>query len=235
MDEQKLIEINGVKFYAPNPDDFIYASMIKNKELWDIERIRYMLQFITKRSIVIDVGAHVGCHTIQFAKRAKTVIAIEPVEQNYKLWETNIKLNGLTNCQLFKIAASNKIDEHLTIDSERERLSTNSGATYLIQSKHGMIRTITLDSLSIGDSPISFIKYDVEEMELEALEGSKRILKEYKPALYVEIISDRHKNNKKHNSEQTIHFLNCSGYMKTKVVGVWVNKNNKEHIRLINE
>jgi len=233
MDEKKLIEIDGVKFYVPNPNDFIYAYMIENNKLWDIDRIKYMLRFIASDSVVIDAGAHVGCMTIQFAKKAKTVIAVEPIKQNSDLLQTNIELNGLMNCRVVKKALSNKVGDKLIIDTERERLQTNSGATFLILSEQGDIETITLDSLLYEQNRVSFIKYDIEEMELEALQGSKEILKEHKPALYVEILKESHRCSRKKNGNQIIRFLNSFGYIKTKAIGVWVNKDNQKHIGLI--
>ena len=233
MDEKKLIEIDGVKFYVPNPNDFIYADMIRNNKLWDIDRIKYMMRFIAFDSIAIDAGSHVGCHTIQFARKAKTVIAVEPIKQNFDLWQANIELNGLTNCRVVKKALSNKTGGKLIIDPERERLQTNSGATFLISSKQGEIETVTLDSLLYEQERVSLIKYDVEEMELEALQGSKEILKKHKPALYVEILKESHRCSRKKNGNQIIRFLNSFGYIKTKAIGVWVNKDNQKHIGLI--
>jgi FkbM family methyltransferase len=229
MVEPRQFEVEGVKFYAPNPEDYIYADMIRSGQLWDRKRTQYMLRFIMPTSIVIDAGAHVGCHTIQFAKKAKRVIAIEPVEQNYKLWQINIQLNELTNCCLIKKALSNKTDK-LVIDPERERLLQNSGATYLIPSKNGDIETTTLDTLLADEKDhLSFIKYDVEEMEQEALEGSIKTLEKYKPAIYVELIPDGHKNKRKNNNEKITSFLADIGYIKTKEIGVWINKYNQIH------
>jgi len=225
MDEKKLIKIDNILFHAPNPNDFIYAKMIESKRLWDIGRIEYMLDFISEDSIVVDAGAHVGCHTIQFAKKAKKVIAIEPIKQNYLLWQDNIKLNKLTNCQLIKKALSNNNQDKLIIDPERERLNTNSGATYLILSKDGKIETITLDEILEDEKDkVSFIKYDVEEMEFEALQGSIKTLKKFRPALYVELIPKGHRNKRKDNNKQIISFLKNLGYEETGIVGVWKNK-----------
>jgi len=226
MDDKKLIKIDDILFYIPNPNDFIYAKMIETKRLWDIDRIRYMLNFVSSNSIVIDAGAHVGCHTIQFAKKAKKVIAIEPIKQNYDLLQINLKLNNLSNCQLIKKALSNNNSDRLVIDHTRERLNTNSGATYLIQSELGTIETITLDKLLENEkSLVSFIKYDVEEMEYEALQGSIKTLRKHKPALYVELIPDGNRNKRKDNNSQIISLLKVLGYKETEIIGVWKNKN----------
>jgi len=225
-DDKKLIKIEDILFYVPNSNDFIYAEMIETKRLWDIDRIRYMLNFVSSNSIVIDAGAHVGCHTIQFAKKAKKVIAIEPIKQNYDLLQINLKLNNLSNCQLIKKALSNNNSDRLVIDRTRERLNINSGATYLIQSELGTIETITLDELLENEkNSVSFIKYDVEEMEYEALQGSIKTLRKYKPALYVELIPDGNRNKRKDNNSQIISLLKVLGYKETEIIGVWKNKN----------
>lgn len=66
-----------------------------------------MLRRVDK-NVVVDVGAHIGIHTIHLAKRAKLVIAIEPEPRNYMLLKKNLKLNKLGNVLALPIALSDK-------------------------------------------------------------------------------------------------------------------------------
>ena len=58
-------------------------------------------RFIPKQSdVVIDVGAHLGRHTIIASKRVGQtgkIVAIEAHLENFKMLNRNIKLNRLTN------------------------------------------------------------------------------------------------------------------------------------------
>jgi len=206
-----IIEIEGVKFYAPNRNDVIYRDMIRTNHIWEKHIIEKLCKFIIPGSCVIDVGAHVGNHTIQFSKFAKTVFSFEPSPSNYQIFEKNMKLNNISNVTLYKNAISDK-KEMLNFDpSKAKKRFKNSGATFLIQDSSGSIEADSLDSVLFGtDENISLIKYDVEEMELQALKGSVKILERFKPALYVEFIKDR--KRVRSSSEELTDFLRSIGY-----------------------
>jgi len=233
LDETKIIEITGIKFYVPNPNDSLYASIIKNKRIWVEDRAQYALNFISSDSIIVDVGAHIGTYTLQLASKVKKVIAVEPIERNANLLQANMMLNGLVNCKIVRKALSDKVGEKLIIDPERERLSQNSAATFLIPSQEGTITTTTLDDLLVEEiDPVSFIKISVQEMELEVLKGSIETLKKYKPLLYVALVYKGHINKRRFNNEQTKQFLKDLGYIESDVIkSMWTNINNPEHVK----
>ena len=64
--------------------------------------------------------------------------------------------------------------------------------------------------LSEFDAPVSLIKYDVEEMELQALKGSLETINKFRPALYVEFIKDV--KRKRSSSREVKDFLVAAGY-----------------------
>lgn len=55
-----------------------------------------------------------------------------------------------------------------------------------------LVPTITLDSLLKRLSPPTFIKIDVEGAEAEVLKGSRRILEEIRPVIYIETGKESH-------------------------------------------
>ncbi len=207
-----IIEIEGIKFYAPNRSDVIYRDMIRTNRIWEKHIIEKLCKFITPGSCVIDVGAHVGNHTIQFSKFAKTVFSFEPSPSNYQIFEKNMELNDISNVTLYKNAISDK-KEMLNFDpSKAKKRFKNSGATFLIQDGKGVIQADSLDSIFTGvDENISLIKYDVEEMELQALKGSVKTIERFKPVLYVEFIKDRKRIRS--TSGEVRDFLTSIGYV----------------------
>ena len=69
------------------------------------------------------------------------------------------------------------------------------------------VKTAKLDDILI-DHKIGFIKIDVEGHEKNVLNGSKNLIKKYKPNLLIEI-EERHSKEK---VEDTISFINNLGY-----------------------
>ncbi|KKX99798.1 hypothetical protein VN21_17730 [Paraclostridium benzoelyticum] len=69
--------------------------------------------------------------------------------------------------------------------------STQNGSSYVSDNGNTEISIETLDQ-TLGLKEITFIKMDIEGMELEALKGSKEIIKKHRPKLAISIY---HKND----------------------------------------
>ncbi len=191
MNPKDIIKIEGIRFYAPNKSDFIYKQMIKNQYIWEKHLVERLCQFITPDSYAVDIGAHVGNHTIQFSKRAKKVFSFEPALDTCRIFEINMQLNNINNVVLFKKAVCEHAKKFNFDPNKSAKRKRNTGATFLVEDKNGPMEGNSLDAfLSDIDAPISVIKYDAEEMELQALKGSVKILSEFGPVLYVEFIKD---------------------------------------------
>lgn len=128
----------------------------------------------------IDVGAHVGNHTIflgLFSKFDK-IIAIEPCREHYLNLIRNITDNSIQDkVTTFNLAISNRM-RRLSIN----RSGPNDGS-YSVREGND-IYGIPLDSLRIVPAAI---KLDIEGHEPEALVGAIETIKKYGPILYIEL------------------------------------------------
>ena len=207
--EHKIIEIQGIKYFVPISlqYDFIYRIMINENRIYEIDLILALMKFISSDSIVVDVGGHIGNHSIQFAKKAKKVFAFEPIEQNYKLFEKNIVLNNIKNVELFKIAAADEQCK-LKIDNSKLKLLSSSGGISLLKDTNGFIKAFTIDEvlLPLLNNKVSVMKFDVEEMEYQAILGSLKIIKKFHPVIYTELKRARLGSEQKLKDLQSILF-----------------------------
>lgn len=159
---------------------------------------------------VIDVGANIGSFSLKVANYYKNnnknnkVICFEPYLKIYKKLIENINLNeNLKN---------NLIVENIALGSNKNKkyifkiVEKNLGANYLViaddnknHNSENIVMTSTLDNYCLSNriNNISFIKIDVEGMELDVLNGSLNILKKYRPDIFIEI------NEKKYNEKNT--------------------------------
>jgi FkbM family methyltransferase len=149
---------------------------------WEQEGIELTQQYA--RGIVIDVGAHVGTHTLPYARTADVVIAIEPQYPVLQMLIGNLALNCIENVRPYAGAcgATNGKIALPTIDYSQ---SWNFGGISLGEG-NTEVGMISIDSLNVDPD---FIKIDAEGMEIDVLLGACETVKRARPVLYVE--SDR--------------------------------------------
>lgn len=151
--------------------------------------------------IVIDCGANIGVHTIEWAKRMSDwgkVIAIEAQERIFYALAGNIALNNCFNARAIHAAAAETCGT-MKISLPVYTMPANFGGLELRRSENSEfigqilaeneqnlteIPCISLDSL--GLKRIDLIKIDVEGMELAVLAGSCSYLKHQRPIVVVE-------------------------------------------------
>ncbi len=141
------------------------------------------IRSLRRRGQYVDVGAHLGTHTLWFAKvcGAAHVHAFEPVARYADVAERNMALNDLER----------------TVTVHRVGLSDQPGrATNFLSREHqiGFVPEATgvneefpvarMDDVVRGR--VDVIKLDVEGMEAAVLRGATRILSRYRPVIFAE-------------------------------------------------
>lgn len=149
---------------------FYERSMMR--ELWE------RFEGVELRNIY-DVGACVGNHAVWFAKAwpSATVFAFEPDAAAYDVMVEALKMNGLYG----RVIAC-----PYALGGEHGRGSVeygpNEGATRLVPGDD--VTIYALDDLALAWPDL--VKIDTEGMELAVLHGMRRLLRERRPAVYVE-------------------------------------------------
>lgn len=150
--------------------------------------------------VVLDCGANIGVHTVEFAKRMRgwgQVIAIEAQERIFYALAGNLALNNCFNARAVW-GAIDRQDGFLDIPEPdynvlssfgsfelKQRLGNeNIGQPINYNKKTSRVQTYALDS--IGLARVDLIKLDIEGMELDALAGARELIKRCKPLLFVE-------------------------------------------------
>lgn len=140
----------------------------------------------------LDIGAHYGYTTIALCKlvgAAGHVYAFEPMLNTAGCVSRTRFLNDLSQMTVVPIALGNRSD--LALDS---LLSVRGMIDSTLQDREGFREPFLVSRLdwlwpkiSGPDARIDGIKIDVQGMEIEALEGMKAVLKQYRPRLLVEL------------------------------------------------
>ena len=153
----------------------------------DLEIIReYVKSFKNKNNICLDIGGHIGTHSIPYSRIFDFVHTFEANYDNFTYLERNIKLNDRTNIIAYNKAVSNK----KKLVFVKKWMNENSGCFTIMETgaNNSTMETITIDELDISD--VDFIKIDVEGVELAVLQGAVNTIKKYKPLLQVELLNN---------------------------------------------
>lgn len=209
--------------------DYIGEKINKTRSFYEKQFLETIYEIVPVDGMIIDVGANIGNHTIFFSSvMGQSVLAIEPIERNFKLLKDNVRNNCIENVLLINVALSDK--EGLL---KFKQMHTNNCGSFSAQINTDefisdetidMSKAVTLDKLiyeaDIKDK-INLIKIDVEGMELAVLGGAIDTIKNNLPIIacecsthteYLQVASFLDKFNYRvlsaHNDTPTFIFIN---------------------------
>jgi FkbM family methyltransferase len=216
MKEQNVYTAHCIKsvgkFYLDSPEDFI-KDLLRLGLPWEAHIRDLIERHAWPGTVAIDIGAHIGIHTITMAKRVGPggqVIAFEPQPKLFHELAINVSLNELENVKAYQCAVGDyrgKIELSPLIKG-------NEGGTPLKGGTGEFVEILPLDMLHLKN--VSFIKIDVEGMEEAVLRGAAQTLQESRPVVVLEIMGgylpEQAELSIQENIENTIKFLTCLGF-----------------------
>ena len=160
-------------------------------EVYEQALVHFLLSHLRPGAFVIDVGAHVGFHTLLFSAHvgpAGRVLACEASPANAVQLRRHIIWNRCTNVEVVEAAISDRLG---TVNFTYRPDPTDPGAfanslAYDIQGVATQICATTLDTIIVTRAP-DLIKIDVEGSELLVLRGARETLAGSAPILVVAV------------------------------------------------
>ncbi len=146
-----------------------------------VGEIKELSQFA--EGVVLDIGANVGSHSVNFAKTAQMVYAFEPHPATYNNLCANLLLHMCGNVIPERIALGSYCGEAMMYDFDLTVTHYSMGA--YIGNGTQRVEMRTVDSMAF--SPVHFVKIDTEGHELEILKGANYTLQRENPIVFVEI------------------------------------------------
>ena len=186
------------EFYILDNDRWI-GRTIKQGKAWDADKIKLLSSYINKDSIVLDIGANIGTHSIPYSKIAKQIIAFEPQKVIYKLLQMNAQLNKCNNIN-FQNTAVGHFNGRVSLSSRiSDGKTKGKKITYnsVEDINYGGIeiglggektKMITIDSLELKN--VDLIKIDIEGCEKMAIWGAKKTIERCRPVVIYEFKKD---------------------------------------------
>lgn len=182
-------------------DEYI-CDHIQRNAIWEENIVTRFHQHYTKGN-VIDIGAHIGLHSIALHKLIpddKHVFSFEAHPAIYEVLEINCK-NKL-NIHTYNLAVSDKNDQTVyvkQIDFDAVACVNSGGqgtCDHIVEPTDLPVTTTTIDSYDFRD--VALVKLDVEGHETCALAGMRQLLVEQSPVLFIEI----HPEDREYKIEQ---------------------------------
>ena len=177
-----LVQVDGIDLRVDARDRVIGKKIALYGNYEECER-HVLLSLAEPGTVVVDVGANVGLHTLPLARKLNgggMVIAFEPDPDNCEILRRNVALNGFGGVEVHNVALWSDAGEALLYQSEVNRGGLSLSEANVESSgalEPVAIRKIPGDAV-LGDlkDQISLIKMDVEGGEYFVLQGLEQTL-----------------------------------------------------------
>jgi FkbM family methyltransferase len=190
------LDNNGDLSFESFIENYVEEKMLTQyDDMFTVEPYAYKLpvpEDFKSDNIIIDGGANLGFHSIQFAKLANQgkVYSFEPQPLIFNVLSTNVLINGATDViKQFRLGLSNK-EEDLKMSPLKEQIFSedciNYGGRGLTDSNEGEeeVQLTNIDNLNL--SKLDLIKLDVQGFELKTLLGGKNTISTHHPIIFIE-------------------------------------------------
>lgn len=175
-----------------DPEDHIGRVISKSGRFYERDLLEdaYTRLLVGNPGVVVDVGAHIGNHTLWFTRVCgREVVAIEPNPTSVATLNSHLRLNrAWDQTEVYQVALGAEDGNGNYVPGP----AGNSGMGRVEVAEEGSIAVVTLDSvLEVGlladpARRVALIKIDVEGSAIDVLRGATRTLELDRPLLYIE-------------------------------------------------
>lgn len=208
----------GTINYYKNDQHMI--EQYENQVFFEQEYIlQYLSKYVLEACTIIDIGAHVGSHSIMYKaiNPSAIVYCFEPQKMLYKLLCLNISNNNLYNIYSYNNAVGESVyDAQMnpySTDGENSMRNIEYGSSNVfnlagvqIGSGGENVKVISLDALKVNKC--DFMKIDVEGYEPNVIMGAREMIRSCRPVISFEVNQKKSPNI----NTTTVEMLESLGY-----------------------
>ncbi|MFN7926158.1 MAG: FkbM family methyltransferase [Bryobacteraceae bacterium] len=189
----------GVNLFL-DPRDVVSRSILATG-FWERDTVIWIDQHLPAGGTFIDVGAHIGFHSLKAAQRVGTaghVLSVEPNPATLRELRENVASSKVPQIAIEPVACS---DRRATLDlfaSNRSNtgmasLSSRNAARDDEGTRSYKVEAVPLDELveRQGLTRVDVIKIDVEGAETMVLRGAAKTIARFHPVVVMEMLDDQ--------------------------------------------
>lgn len=201
----------GLKLRFPQNLDYISGTS-------ELPVQEALVQRLRSGEVFYDVGSNMGFFSLVAARQVGAsgcAYAFEPVAENAAFVRENARLNHLENLKLFEVAVGRESGsaELLLTDWDGGASLSSSAVKPAEPVARRKVRMVALDDFVAAENlrMPSFVKIDVEGVELAVLQGMARTIAAAKPVLLYEV-DDGNKKSFELRWKELDEFVSGLGY-----------------------
>jgi FkbM family methyltransferase len=185
----------------------LIGQFILRHGIWEGHLANIYSQLINETDVILDAGANIGFHTVQFARFGKKVYAYDPQPTIFNLLSANILFNGATDkVEQFRLGLSDKpgsIRMEPVNKFDQPNGMHNFGGRGLTNDETGeeSVELVTFDK------DVDVIKIDIQGSEIYAFKGMEQMIDRCQPWIMFENYEDGE------NDKKVLDFLLNKGYV----------------------
>jgi FkbM family methyltransferase len=179
-----------------DPSDLVHRHIL-TRGTWEPGTWRIIDSHLPPGGAFVDVGAHIGYHSLKAAKKvgpSGRVLAIEPNPATVRQLRENVAASGAAQIVVWEVACS----DHEGVVKLYAGGASNTGNSSLSPNNVGgwdrkgppsfEVRARPLDAIvdEAGLTGVDVIKADVEGAEMLVLRGAVGVITRFRPVLIVE-------------------------------------------------
>jgi len=171
-------------------DEYCVQDMVAADPEHERDILRVIKGEVLPNATFIDIGAHLGYFSLRLASLFSRIAAFEPSSFNREGLLTNIRLNNISNIDVFPIALGEEEGVDVILERGGGSRLKDMCPTYIDQTGSSVatkVHVTTIDRAVVvpTEGPILF-KIDTEGMELPILRGGINVLRSRKCYLMIE-------------------------------------------------
>lgn len=184
--------------YINNYDNSAPSNSMRSGLLWEVWMNKFIKQHADYNKCALDIGAHIGIHTINLSKSFKYVYSFEPNPEIFY----NLKLNtkNLKNVKIYNNAIGDK-EKNVNLILQNLTCQNYIDDTISNNKNKLIVKQLKLDNIYFP-CQVGFIKIDIEGGEINAFKGMFNIIKNDNPV----IVYEDHKGDNTNYLIKTHHY-----------------------------